>query len=108
LVESLFVRFLGRMPVDQEREVYSATLNVGFAERLVPAAQIVHAEPLEPLSHVSWRNHLRSEANLIKLEMERRARAGDPPDPRLRAEWREAYEDVVWSLINSPEFVWVP
>lgn len=108
LVESLFLRFLGRLPVDQEREVYSATLSVGFAERLVPAAQIVHAEPLEPLSHVSWRNHLRSEANLIKLEMERRARAGDPPDPRLRAEWRETYEDVVWSLINSPEFVWVP
>ena len=37
-----------------------------------------------------------------------RVRRGPAPDPRLVPEWREVYEDVVWSLINSPEFVWVP
>ena len=42
------------------------------------------------------------------LELERRARMGPPADPRLRAEWREVYEDVVWSVVNSREFVWVP
>jgi hypothetical protein len=40
--------------------------------------------------------------------MEHRARAGEPPDPRLDPAWREALEDVVWGVINSPEFVWVP
>jgi hypothetical protein len=51
---------------------------------------------------------LSPEANVIKIEMERRAREGDAPDPRLVPQWREAYEDVVWSMINSPEFVFVP
>ena len=48
------------------------------------------------------------EATTIKNEMERRARVGDPPDPRLSPAWREAYEDLVWTVINSPEFVWIP
>jgi hypothetical protein len=57
---------------------------------------------------VTWSNHLRSEATTISLEREQRARNGLPPDPRLNPEWREAYEDVVWSLINLSEFVWIP
>jgi hypothetical protein len=64
--------------------------------------------PLAPLSRVTWSNHLVPEATTVKLEMEHRARLGAPPDPRLRAAWRETYEDFVWSLINTPEFVWVP
>ncbi len=108
LNESLFLRFLGRLPTPRESELYAAALTEGFDQRLLPSEQITHPKPLPPLSHVSWSNHLRSEANVIKVEMERRARVGDPPDPRLHPSWREAYEDVVWALINSPEFVWVP
>lgn len=108
LVETLFLRFLSRQPSETERVHYRQTLLTGFEDRLLPSEEIVRPVPFEPLSHVSWRNHLRSEANLIKIEMERRARVGDPADPRLRPQWREAYEDVVWSLINSPEYVWVP
>jgi len=108
LCESLFLRFASRLPTVHERELYAATLADGFETRLLPSEQVVRPEPLPPLEHVSWSNHLRPEANVIKVEMERRAREGDPPDPRLRANWREGYEDVVWTLINSPEFVWVP
>ncbi|TVQ02848.1 MAG: DUF1553 domain-containing protein [Planctomycetaceae bacterium] len=108
LVETLFLRFLSRTPTDMEREEFTATIRPGFEQRRLPSEQVVYPEPPEPLSHVSWANHLRSEANLIKVEMERRAREGDPVDPRLAATWREAYEDIVWSLTNSPEFVWVP
>ncbi len=43
-----------------------------------------------------------------EAEMEQRARAGPPADPRLRAEWRDVFEDVTWSLINTREFVWLP
>ena len=48
------------------------------------------------------------EATTINNEVERRVRAGAPPDPRLRAEWREVFEDFVWSLVNTREFVWMP
>ncbi len=108
LCESLFLRFLGRLPTLQERELYTAALADGFEERMLPSERIVRPQPLPPLEHVSWSNHLRPEANVIKIELERRARQGDPPDPRLRSSWREVYEDVVWALVNSPEFVWVP
>jgi len=57
---------------------------------------------------VTWYNHVRPEANVIALELERRTRLGPPPDARLRQEWRETFEDFVWSLMNAREFVWLP
>ncbi len=108
LVDSLFFRFLTRPPTAAESSQFVATIAEGFDERVLPSEQVVTPEPLPPLSYVSWTNHLRPEANVIKVEMERRAREGDPADPRLRPAWREAYEDIVWSLVNSPEFVIVP
>jgi hypothetical protein len=57
---------------------------------------------------VTWSNHLRPEANTIAQVQERRTRAGPPADARLRSEWRELFEDLVWSLVNTREFVWMP
>ena len=31
-----------------------------------------------------------------------------PLTDRLRADWRERMEDMLWSRINTPEFVFVP
>ena len=68
--------------------------------------------PPDPLDHlarrVSWSNHLSPEASTIQIEREKAARAGDPPTARLNAAFRERMEDVVWALLNSPEFVFVP
>jgi len=108
LVDSVFLRFLNRYPSAEERAPLAAALTGGFGDRRVPASEVVEPEPLSMLGRVTWSNHLVSEANSIKLEMERRARAGDPPDPRLRPAWREVYEDFVWGVINTREFVWVP
>ncbi len=108
LLESIYLRFLTRMPTTAERDAFVPVLAEGFDSRLVPANQI--SEPVYPpmLGRVSWSNHLAAKANSIKMELEQRAREGDPPDPRLVPAWRERYEDVVWSVFNSPEFVWIP
>ena len=108
LIDSVFLRFLNRYPTTRERQPFVAALSRGFDARLVPAAEVREPEPLSVLGRVTWSNHLVSEANSIKIEMERRARVGDPADPRLRPEWREVYEDFVWSIINTREFVWLP
>lgn len=108
LVQSLFLRFLVRRPTAEEHEQFVPLIADGFDQRLLPSEEVVRPEPPPPLEYVSWTNHLNSKANEIKIEMERRARIGDPPDPRLRPRWRQAYEDIVWSLVNSPEFVLVP
>jgi hypothetical protein len=108
LVDSLFLRTLGRTPTSAEKAPLVEALSAGFSERLVPEAEIETPVPLPPLSRVTWSNHLVSEANRIKVEMEQRARTGPPADPRLKPAWREVYEDVVWTLINNREFVWLP
>jgi len=108
LVDVVFLRFLTRLPTVAEQRRFAAALTVGFAERVLPRERIVRPAEAPRLSKVSWSTHLRAEATTIKLEMERRARAGDPPDPRLAPAWRERLEDFVWSTINSPEFVWLP
>jgi hypothetical protein len=106
LIESTFLRFLTRLPDSAERQAATAALSEGFDRR--HAKFYSSNKSLPPLQRVSWTNHLHKDANRLKLVMERRAREGDPPDPRLAPEWRERYEDLVWSLVNSPEFVWIP
>lgn len=108
LTETLFLRVLSRRPSVDEASAFTAALTEGFDTRLLPADEIELPVELPPLPLVTWFNHLQSEANTIQQEIERRVRQGPPADPRLRADWREIYEDVVWSLINHSEFVWMP
>ena len=108
LVDALFLRVLSRRPRPQERLAFVPALAQGFKTRHAAIDATQTPKPNSPLPLVTWFNHLQSEANTIQQENERRVREGPPPDPRLRSEWREAYEDVVWSLINHRELVWVP
>jgi len=108
LIERVFQRILTRPPSDEERKVYVALLAEGYQERRleVDPHEIYQRRPRR--SGVSWSNHLDPEANLIKLRMEESVREGDPPTKRLRADWRRRMEDMVWALVNSPEFLFVP
>lgn len=108
LVETLFLQVVSRTPTAEERTAVVAELAPGFSERLLPASEVAVLAIPEPLPKITWSNHLRPEANALALDYEQRARTGPPADPRLRTQWREMYEDVVWSLINLPEFVWTP
>lgn len=108
LVDEIFLRLLSRFPTSKEREPLVAALTDGFAQRLINSEEIRPLAPLERLPQVTWSNHLRSEANVIQQEWERRMRTGPPPDPRLQTVWRERFEDVVWSVVNLREFVWMP
>ena len=108
LIDSIFLRYLSRLPSDSERAPLAMALAVGFDDRLFHPEEIQAGASLEPLPVVTWSNHLSPESTTIALELERRARTGSPPDPHLRPEWREVYEDVVWSVLNISEFVWIP
>ncbi len=107
LVETLFLRFLGRLPDDAERKTFVGTIAEGFDVRILPAEARPALPKEEPLPLVTWFNHLQSDANTIQQQIEQRVRRGPPADPRLEPEWRERYEDLVWSLVNHREFVWV-
>jgi mono/diheme cytochrome c family protein len=108
LLEQLFLRFLSRLPLPSERDSLLPELTVGFDKRLTPPDQIKEPVLPEPLRLVTWLNHVMADANTIQQENENRVQQGPSPDPRLRPEWREVYEDIIWSLINDRDFVWMP
>jgi mono/diheme cytochrome c family protein len=108
LLEHLFLRFLNREPLSTERDSFLPDLRSGFENRFTPKDQIVEPTAPKPLRLVTWLNHVIPDANTIQQEIENRVQKGPAPDPRLRSEWREVYEDIVWSLITHRDFVWVP
>ncbi len=109
LVEELFLRILTRPPAPAERERFAAQLREGFATRkaVVPEAPAT-VQPRRPAYYVSWSNHLDADATLVRQAEEAAARRGDPPTRRLNEDWRRRAEDVVWALVNSPEFIFSP
>lgn len=108
LIDQLFLRYLCRFPTPNERAALADQLAIGFADRLQPDDQRSALSVPSRLPQVTWSNHLTSEANSIIIQLEERVHQGPPADPRFKTEWLERYQDVTWSLINLPEFVWVP
>ena len=108
LVEKLFLCILTRPPSLEERAEFTALLTPGFESRRIPADQVAPKTPQRRFRYVSWSNHLNTEANSIKTEMEAVAKQGSPPTRRLDDAWRRRAEDAVWALLNSPEMILVP
>lgn len=108
LVDAVFLQVLTRRPSGQERQMFVRLLNDGFANRIVPGARAYPRRRAAHTAAVSWSNHLSPEATKIKMELERQAREGDPPTKRLQPEWREKMEDMLWVMLNSPEFAFIP
>ncbi|MDA1274339.1 MAG: DUF1553 domain-containing protein [Verrucomicrobia bacterium] len=107
LVERTFLRILTRTPSVEDQRAARELLEPHFKSRLLggPAEK---RERYVSDRRVSWANHLSAEATVIRMEEERQLRFGDVPTNRLTSEFRERYEDLVWSMINSPEFRLVP
>lgn len=107
-VESLFLQILTRPPTRAEHTKYVSLLTPGYTDRVVPESQIGTAPERRRFRYVSWSNHLHTDANVIKVEMQELARQGDPPTRFLQDDWRQRAEDAVWALLNSPEMVLLP
>ena len=108
LIRKLYLSVLSRPPSRDELEMFEELLAPGFDARIVEKKPAGLVDSRKKRHAVSWSNHLSPEATRIKLEMERGARRGDPPTWRLKPAWREGAEDMIWVLINSPEFLFVP
>jgi hypothetical protein len=108
LIQNVYLRLLSRMPTKVETAMFDDLLSEGYSDRLVSGSQPPAPGPRLPRGVVSWSNHLNPQATVIKAELEAAVRKGDPASARLRADWRERMEDMVWALINSPEFVFLP
>jgi hypothetical protein len=108
LIHAVYLRILSRSPSALESSRLVGYLGDTYASRIVPGATALPRASAASTRRVSWSNHLSPEASTIQIERERAARAGDPPTARLTGEFRERMEDIVWALVNSPEFLFVP
>jgi len=110
LVDRLYLRLLTRKPSQSEKDKYVAFLSEGYDDRVVPPGERVVEKPgkREPERYVSWSNHLDPAANELAVIKEEEARAGDSPTNALREDWRLRMTDVIWAMLNSPEWIYTP
>ncbi len=108
LVDATVRRILTRPANQKEHHVAELLLQSHFADRKIEG--VAMKAPITPKQdhRVSWANHFDSQSNSIRLDEERRVREGATPTQRLSTSFREAYEDFIWSLINSAEFITIP
>lgn len=106
LIHRAFARTLSRTPTSAELRTFTDLLAPGYEERRTGAAPQVRKRGITKA--VSWANHLNPDATNVVLGIEQEVKAGDLPSPRLRADWRERMEDMLWALLVSPEFVYLP
>ena len=109
LVDAVFLTILTRPPSAEERAMFIDLLEPGYDQRLTPEANAIPKSYFHPKSTgVSWSNHLSPDASLAQIELARIVKAGEKPTSRLNAEWRDRMEDMLWTLLNTPEFLFVP
>ncbi len=108
LIEALYATLLTRRATASELALFVPLLQDGFERRIVSLDAPRRRGVSPKQTGVSWSNHLKSEANQRKVQLAVELEAGDPPTAKLATEWRERAEDLIWTLLNSPEFVMVP
>ncbi|MEO6243901.1 MAG: DUF1553 domain-containing protein, partial [Opitutaceae bacterium] len=66
-VERLFLRLFTRPPTSAEKAFYVDALRAGYATRIVAAPALEPAAPPIRHKYVAWSNHMKSEANTLRL-----------------------------------------
>lgn len=108
LVDQLFLKLLTRKPTAEEEQLYVKHLSTGFDSRFQTPEPSSQPTTRVREKFVSWSNHLDPEATLVRQEQEAAARRGDPPTAKLDAAWRTRLEDVLWAILNAPEWAFTP
>jgi hypothetical protein len=106
-VEAVYRQLVSRPPTDAERDLFVNLLGEDFSRRKTGAPP--GPVPTWPARDgVNWSNHLQPISSEIRLARQKELEKGDPPTAQLSPAWRERAEDMVWAIMNSPEFVWIP
>ena len=109
LIEKLYLQLLTRRPSAEEEELYTQHLSAGFENRIRnQESQIRNPSTRTREKYVSWSNHLDGEATTVRMAQEAAARKGDPATEKLDPNWRQRLEDILWAMLNAPEWAFSP
>ncbi len=106
LIDATVLRVLNRPPISAERELFASLIADGFETRVTDAEPIPFRD--YTTTGVGWTNQHDPNATIAQEALQVEVEAGDSASPRFDSDWRERYEDVLWTLLNSPEFVFLP
>ncbi len=107
LVQRLFQRLHTRPPTDEEHGLFVSLLQDGYEDRIIAGPEAVPPRRIYR-SGITWVNHFDPKSDDEAIRRQREILEGDPPTTRLDGNWRSRVEDIVWTLVNSPEFVFIP
>ena len=107
LVRRMVQRVLTRPPTTEEQELFTTLLQNGYASRIIAGPESVPPRRIYR-SGITWVNHFDPKSDDEAIRRQREVLQGDPPTVRLDADWRTRVEDILWVMINSPEFVFLP
>lgn len=107
-IDQFFLKLLTRHPSAEESELYTKHLSEGYESRISKTQPTELKSTRTRTPYVSWSNHLDAEATTVRLAQEAAARTGDKPTERLNPDWRQRLEDVLWAILNAPEWAFSP
>jgi hypothetical protein len=100
--DRLFLSTLSRPPSQKERQWVSKQLEAVWTNRRIPPERQVKQVRKEGPKEITIGDTAAAQEYIMKI------RGGEPATPTLAEDFRKNFETVLWAMLNSPEFVFVP
>ena len=100
--ERLFLNTLSRLPTDREKKWLRSELGSVWKRRLVPPGRQEKRKVESRVKEVTITDAIAAHEYIMQV------RQGEPATTALTPSFRRMAEKVLWAVLNSPEFIFLP
>ena len=98
----MFLNTLSRLPTDGEKRWLRSELGADWDRRLVPRELQGTREEESRLKEITITDSIAAHEYIMQV------RQGEPATAALNPSFRRKAEKVLWAVLNSPEFIFLP